>query len=550
MYIIYINDEKFELENLITYYEIVNMFKEKYENDILLVNVNGQTKELNVLCKNNDRISFIFYDNPLGREAYIRTALFILFKSIFDVIDNEFGKQAILRFTQNDAYFISANNYEYTDLDIENIKKRVNELISKKIKIEKIVTSTNFAIKYSKNKNLNDIEFLFKYRLYSNIKYYKLENYVNYYYDHLLYDTSYIKYYNILKYKSGIIISFPNIINIKIPISFKPINRVFETQIESLNWTTRLNTNTVGFLNEKIAKNEFNDLIIMQESFQEKKIGEIANKVFDSKKKIIFIAGPTSSGKTTFSHRLSYHIKALGLNPITLSVDNFFIDRQFSPRDENGDYDFESLENVDLKYFNDFLIKLLNGEKLLLPKFNFITGKREFKNEYTKLNQNDILIIEGIHSLNNKMSYAINNDEKFNIYISALTQIAIDNHNRISTSDFRLIRRIVRDNRERGFNAQDTIRLWDKVQNGEMQNIFPYQENANVIFNSSLVYELSILKIYVEPLLFNIDRDSVEFITAKRLLKILSFFLAGTENAIPKYSIIREFIGNSILNIS
>ena len=550
MYIIYINDEKFELENLITYYEIVNMFKEKYENDILLVNVNGQTKELNALCKNNDRISFIFYDNPLGREAYIRTALFILFKSVFDVIDNEFGKQAILRFTQNDAYFISANNYEYTDLDIENIKKRVNELISKKIKIEKIVTSTNFAIKYSKNKNLNDIEFLFKYRLYSNIKYYKLENYVNYYYDHLLYDTSYIKYYNILKYKSGIIISFPDINNIKIPISFKPINRVFETQIESLNWTTRLNTNTVGFLNEKIAKNEFNDLIIMQESFQEKKIGEIANKVFDSKKKIIFIAGPTSSGKTTFSHRLSYHIKALGLNPITLSVDNFFIDRQFSPRDENGDYDFESLENVDLKYFNDFLIKLLNGEKLLLPKFNFITGKREFKNEYTKLNQNDILIIEGIHSLNNKMSYAINNDEKFNIYISALTQIAIDNHNRISTSDFRLIRRIVRDNRERGFNAQDTIRLWDKVQNGEMQNIFPYQENANVIFNSSLVYELSILKIYVEPLLFNIDRDSVEFITAKRLLKILSFFLAGTENAIPKYSIIREFIGNSILNIS
>ena len=550
MYIIYINDEKFELENQITYYEIVNMFKEKYENDILLVNVNGQTKELNALCKNNDRISFIFYDNPLGREAYIRTALFILFKSVFDVIDNEFGKQAILRFTQNDAYFISANNYEYTDLDIENIKKRVNELISKKIKIEKIVTSTNFAIKYSKNKNLNDIEFLFKYRLYSNIKYYKLENYVNYYYDHLLYDTSYIKYYNILKYKSGIIISFPDINNIKIPISFKPINRVFETQIESLNWTTRLNTNTVGFLNEKIAKNEFNDLIIMQESFQEKKIGEIANKVFDSKKKIIFIAGPTSSGKTTFSHRLSYHIKALGLNPITLSVDNFFIDRQFSPRDENGDYDFESLENVDLKYFNDFLIKLLNGEKLLLPKFNFITGKREFKNEYTKLNQNDILIIEGIHSLNNKMSYAINNDEKFNIYISALTQIAIDNHNRISTSDFRLIRRIVRDNRERGFNAQDTIRLWDKVQNGEMQNIFPYQENANVIFNSSLVYELSILKIYVEPLLFNIDRDSVEFITAKRLLKILSFFLAGTENAIPKYSIIREFIGNSILNIS
>ncbi len=550
MYIIYINDEKFELENQITYYEIVNMFKEKYENDILLVNVNGQTKELNALCKNNDRISFIFYDNPLGREAYIRTALFILFKSIFDVIDNEFGKQAILRFTQNDAYFISANNYEYTDLDIENIKKRVNELISKKIKIEKIVTSTNFAIKYSKNKNLNDIEFLFKYRLYSNIKYYKLENYVNYYYDHLLYDTSYIKYYNILKYKSGIIISFPDIINIKIPISFKPINRVFETQIESLNWTTRLNTNTVGFLNEKIAKNEFNDLIIMQESFQEKKIGEIANKVFDSKKKIIFIAGPTSSGKTTFSHRLSYHIKTLGLNPITLSVDNFFIDRQFSPRDENGDYDFESLENVDLKYFNDFLIKLLNGEKLLLPKFNFITGKREFKNEYTKLNPNDILIIEGIHSLNNKMSYAINNDDKFNIYISALTQIAIDNHNRISTSDFRLIRRIVRDNRERGFNAQDTIRLWDKVQNGEMQNIFPYQENANVIFNSSLVYELSILKIYVEPLLFNIDRDSVEFITAKRLLKILSFFLAGTENAIPKYSIIREFIGNSILNIS
>ncbi len=547
---IIVNNQKYSFKSLSTYYDVANFFQKDFENDILMVYANGATKELRKQCNNNDIIEFIFYNSPVGREAYIRTGIFILFAAIYEVIEDKNGKYPVLNFTQSDSFYVSPkDNYVYTDSDLIKITEKYKELVSKKIKIEKFQTQTAKAIDFLKKHRVLDKALLFKYRSFSTTNYYQLNNYKDYYYDHLLYDTSYIKYYNIERYKDGIIISFPSIDDIKKPIDFKSIDKIFEIQNESIKWTTNLRVNTAGMLNEKIAMNEFNDLVILQEAFQEKKIGEISNLIKDSNKKTIFIAGPTSSGKTTFSHRLSYHLKSLGLNPITISVDNFFIDRKFSPRDENGEYDFESIENVDIKFLNTVIKDLLSHKEVELPVFNFVTGEREFHNDIKKMNENDILIFEGIHSLNDKMSYEIDSKDKFNIYISALTQISIDEHNRIPTSDYRLLRRIVRDNRTRGFDAKNTIKMWDKVQKGEKMNIFPYQENANVVFNSSLIYELPILKTYAEPLLFNIDKDTIEYETAKRLLKILSFFLSAREEAIPRYSVIREFIGGSILNV-
>ena len=332
-------------------------------------------------------------------------------------------------------------------------------------------------------------------------------------------------------------------------MAFEPIDHMFDVQYEGLKWSEKLKVNTVGLLNERIAAGEFDDLVIMQESYMAAKIAEISEQIRQSNKKLVFIAGPSSSGKTTFSHRLSYNLKALGLNPHPISVDNFFVEREFSPRDENGEYDYEQLECVDLETFNNKMLELLEGKEVEMPRYNFITGKREYKGDVKKLNEGDILLIEGIHCLNPKMSYKLNQAEKFNIYISALTQLVIDEYNRIPTTDARLLRRIVRDNRTRGCSAIETIRMWGKVRNGEEKHIFPYQGNSDVIFNSALIYELPILKTYIEPLLFDIDRNAPEFEIAESLLKMLSFVLAGHERAIPKYSIIREFIGESILDV-
>ena len=547
---IHINNEVLTLNESISFYELAQKYQKNYDKDILLVFSNHNIFELSTMAKSGDNISFVFYDNQFGYDAYARTGLYILFKAISDTIkiDDDYP---ILRFTQNFGYYVnSRSGYEYSYEDVEKIKKRFDEIVKSKILIKKYTMSTISAMEYAKLINFHSRELNLKYRLKSTTNYYMLDGYYDYFYGQLLYDTSYIKYYNIIKYKSGIIITFPNKDNITVPREFTPTGKLFDIQYEGLKWSEKLKVNTVGLLNEKIALGEFDDLVIMQESYQASKIADIADKIYDSKKRLIFIAGPSSSGKTTFSHRLSYNLKALGLNPYPISVDNYFIDRDLSPKDENGEYDFEQLECIDLETFNNNMIDLLSGNEIEMPQYNFILGKREYKGKRLKLNDKDILIIEGIHCLNKQMSYKLNSDDKFSIYISALTHLAIDEHNRIPTTDARLLRRIIRDYRTRGLNAAGTIKMWSKVRKGEEEHIFPYQNNADVIFNSSLVYELSILKTYAEPLLFNIDRNSEEFYTAERLLKFLSFMLAGLERAVPKYSILREFIGESILNVN
>ena len=306
----------------------------------------------------------------------------------------------------------------------------------------------------------------------------------------------------------------------------------------------RLNLNNVGALNEQIASGRVNQLVLIQEALQEKKIGEIASQIAaQPSKKLVMIAGPSSSGKTTFSHRLSIQLEAMGLKPHPIEVDDYFVNREDSPRDENGDYDYEVLECLDVRQFNVDMNGLLNGETVELPYYNFKTGRREYRGDWLRLGKDEILVFEGIHCLNDRLSYTLPKENKFKIYISALTQLNIDEHNRIPSTDGRLIRRMVRDARIRGASALETIRRWPSVRRGEDRNIFPFQEEADVMFNSALIYELAMLKQYAEPLLFGIPRDCEEYLEAKRLLKFLDYFLGVNPETIPKNSILREFIG-------
>ena len=307
---------------------------------------------------------------------------------------------------------------------------------------------------------------------------------------------------------------------------------------------------TVGDLNNAVCKGDFDNLMLVQEALQERRIGEIAQRIYESKHvRFVMIAGPSSSGKTSFANRLSIQMRTYGLNPHPISLDNYFVNRENTPLNEDGSYNFECLEALDVEQFNKDMVALLNGEEVELPTFNFVTGKREMNGDFMKLNPGDVLVIEGIHGLNEKMSYALPSESKFKIYISALTTLSVDAHNRIPTTDGRLIRRIVRDARTRGATAKHTIAMWDSVRRGEEQNIFPFQESADEMFNSAQIYELAVLKQYAEPLLFAIKPEDPEFFEAKRLLKFLDYFVAVDSQSLPKNSITREFVGGSCFKV-
>ena len=331
---------------------------------------------------------------------------------------------------------------------------------------------------------------------------------------------------------------------------FEPQNKLFSVLKESEKWGNMYHIDTVGALNEEISNGNIRDIMLVAEALQEKKIAEIATQISnDSGKKFIMIAGPSSSGKTSFSHRLSIQLKVNGKKPHPIAIDNYFVDREFTPRDADGNFNFEVLDAIDVKQFNEDMTNLLAGKEVMMPTYNFISGKREYKGNTLKLEKDDILVIEGIHGLNDKLSYSLPKESKFKIYISALTQLNIDEHNRISTTDGRLIRRMVRGARTRGISAQETINRWQSVRNGEESYIFPYQEEADVMFNSAMVYELCVLKQFAEPLLFGIDTKAAEYIEAKRLLKFLDYFLPVNTEDIPKNSLLREFVGGSCFNV-
>jgi uridine kinase len=391
---------------------------------------------------------------------------------------------------------------------------------------------------------------LLKYRRSSEINVYKLGDFYDYYYGYMLPNTSYIEQFQLEKYHDGMLLTLPTRTEPEKLVVSAPREKLFNTMSLASDWGAMIGIENVGDLNNMVCEGRINEMILVQEALQERRIGEIALEIFKRLDvKFIMIAGPSSSGKTSFANRLSIQLRTYGMVPHPISLDNYFVDREKTPLNEDGSYNFECLEALDVEQFNQDMTRLLNGERVEMPEFNFITGKREMHGDFLQLGDNDVLVIEGIHGLNEKMSYALPAESKFKIYISALTTLSIDSHNRIATTDGRLLRRIVRDARTRGASAKKTISMWGSVRAGEEANIFPFQEDADEMFNSAQIYELAIIKPFAEPLLFSIGKDEPEYYEAKRLLKFLDYFVTVDSSMLPRNSICREFIGGSCFKV-
>ena len=527
--------------------EVAKLHQERYPNDILLAEADGRLQELYKKVPGSGKVRWITAKDDPGIQTYFRSAVFLLFKAFHDAAGAETTARIELEFSIGNGYFIKPKKGTVLTPElIERVKKRMEELVKQRIPILKKSVNTEEAIELFHRHRMYDKERLFYYRRASRVNLYSIDGFQDYYYGYMTPDTSYLKYFDLVPYEKGCVLMLPKKEDPKKIPEFQPQKKLFYVLQESFEWGERLGLDNVGALNDQITKGRLKETVLIQEALQEKKIAEIAAGIASQPhKKLVMIAGPSSSGKTTFSHRLSVQLEALGLKPHPIEVDDYFVNREDSPRDENGDYNYEALECLDIRQFNVDMGRLLAGETVELPTYNFKTGIREYNGERLRLGREDILVMEGIHCLNDRLSYTLPRENKFKIYISALTQLNIDEHNRIPSTDGRLIRRMVRDARVRGNSALETIRRWPSVRKGEDQNIFPYQEEADVMFNSALIYELAVLKQYAEPLLFGIPRDCPQYQEAKRLLKFLDYFLGISPDAIPANSILREFIGGS-----
>lgn len=531
--------------------DVAEKFQPQFEHDILLAFVNGKLRELHKKVKPGMDIHFLTGKDRPGIQTYRRSALFVMLKALYDIAGRENVEKVCVDFSIGDGLFVEAKgNFPLDQAMVERIKAKMREYVEAKIPIMKRSVNTDEAVELFHHHGMYDKERLFRYRRSSRVNIYSMGGFEDYFYGYMVQNTSYIRYFDLIPYQHGFVLMLPSSMDPETVPELRDRPKLFSVLREAGEWSEKLKVPNVGALNEMISHGKMNDLILIQEALQEKKMGDVAEQIASQPdKKFVMIAGPSSSGKTTFSHRLSIQLRAKGLIPHPIAVDNYFVNRIDSPRDEHGNYNYEVLECLDLKQFNQDMNDLLAGKTVEIPRYNFVTGEREYKGDYLKLGSEDILVIEGIHCLNDRMSEGLPKDSKFKIYISALTQLNIDEHNRVPTTDGRLLRRMVRDSRTRGASAQDTIRMWSSVRKGEEENIFPYQESADVMFNSALVYELAVLKQYAEPLLFGIPRDCEEYLEAKRLLKFLDYFLGVSSEDIPKNSILREFIGGSCFKV-
>ena len=551
---------------------VADRFKDYYEDDIILGIVNGRLRELNKKIKSDCELSFVTTADRDGRRTYRRSVVLLLQRAIYDVYGSmtqlhvmhslgegyycQLEKAVECADSQQEKYNEdtdqgSRENSEksVTEHDIDRIVCSMYSFVEKDLPITKHSAKTQYAEQLFKGKGLHDKERLLHYRRSSRVNLYELDGVVDYFYGFMAPSTGMLKYFDIVPYESGFVLLFPGA-NSRSVEPLVTSNKLFHTLDDSREWSKMLGIGTIGSLNDAIAAGRGQEIMLLQEALMEQKIGNLAAQIAsDDKKKFVMIAGPSSSGKTSFANRLSIQLIAKGRKPHPLSLDDYYVDRELCPKHPDGSFDFECLESIDVKLFNEDMNRLLKGEAVDMPSFNFKTGKREYRGRKLTLGADDILVIEGIHGLNDRLSQLIPPEHKFKIYISALTQLNIDEHNPLSTTDERLIRRIVRDARTRGTNAMETIAMWPSVRKGERENIFPFQEQADVMFNSALVYELAVLKVYAEPLLFGIERDCPEYLEAKRLLKLLDYFLPMPADGIPNNSLLREFVGGSCFNV-
>ena len=534
-------DKKINTEEKTVYELFKNEIK---ENNIIACRFNNEVKSLNFELKEDGIIELIDISNKDGMRIYRRGLIYILSKAFEELYPN--AKTAI-NYQLSNSMLCEVIDAEVNDEMIAKINKKFKEIVEKDIPIiKKVMTKKEAKEFYYKEKNEKgrlQIEDGYK----DTVSLYYCEDYYNYFYGILPISTGFAKIYEIIKYHNGILIRYPNKKDItKLPV-FEENKKLLETLDEYENLHETLHVQTLYKLNRIIKRKKIKEYILLDEALHEKKMAKIADDIVNRKKvKVVLIAGPSSSGKTTFAHRLGIQLRLNGLKPVTISVDNYFVERENNPKDEFGNYDFECIEAIDTKLFNEHILKLLNGEEIDVPTFDFEVGTKRYNGEKMRLKDDQILVIEGIHCLNDKLTSLIPKDQKYKIYISCLTVLNVDFNNRISTTDSRLIRRIVRDNQFRGYSALHTLRMWDSVNRGEEKNIFPYQEQADSMFNSSLIYEIAVLKDYAIPLLKEIKNTEPEYSEAKKLLSLLEYFESVPSEYVPTNSLLREFIGGSI----
>lgn len=528
----------------------------------LLVKVNNTLKELSYnKFSENDEIEFLDVRDPDGMRVYIRTLSFIYIKACKELYENseefksnvhaeQFNSVVTIEHSLNKGIFTEIKiNRKLTEKDRFEIKNKMQEIIDRNICINKSMLSIDDAKQMFLNQGMKDKLSLLENLGTDEIRVYELDGYYDLFYGYVAPSTNVIYKFDLKLFNSGLILRYPSKENTNEFPEYSEDVKLAKVFKEAEDWGDIMEVAHVGALNEQIVNNKINDLILVNEALHEKKIAYIADEISENSDiRVVLIAGPSSSGKTTFAQRLSIQLRVNGKKTYSISLDDYFVDREKTPRDENGNYNFDTIDALDIELFNEHLLELMKGNEVQIPTFEFKEGKRIYDKAPVRLSRDHIIVVEGIHGLNDKLTWHIDAINKFRIYISALTQLNIDNHNRISTADTRLIRRIVRDNQYRGHNAQSTMKMWASVRKGEEMYIFPFQENADTMFNSSLSYELGILKKYAVPLIEEVKEDSEFYPERQRLLKFLSYFKSiDNENTIPKTSIIKEFIGGGIL---
>lgn len=546
-----VDGKSISYEGKVTYGKLAADVQKNYAHRIVLAVANGKIKELFKEAADGAEIYFLTTADRIGHDTYVRSATMLLMKAAADVAGAPEMSKLKVEYSIGRGLFCSPRGNWTVDADfVEKVRVRMKQLIDAALPFTKKAWPTDEAIALFASQQMTDKEQLFRYRRGSYVNVYCLDGYYDYYYGYMVPDTGYLSCFELIQYQAGLMLMLPSAQEPEQIPDLEEREKLFHTLEESTQWGEQIGIDTVGDLNDKICEGDLAELILVQEALQESRIGHIAGDIASRPHvKFVMIAGPSSSGKTTFSHRLSIQLKAHGLKPHPIAVDNYFVNRDFTPKDADGKYNFECLEAIDVKQFNQDMCDLLAGKTVEMPTYNFKTGRREYNGNTLTLGEEDILVIEGIHGLNDRMSYALPKDSKYKIYISALTSLNVDEHNRIPTTDGRLLRRMVRDARTRGITAKQTIAQWPSVRRGEEENIFPYQESADAMFNSVLIYELCVLKTYAEPLLYSIRKEDPEYFEAKRLLKFLDYFLGVSSENLPNNSIVREFVGGSCFRV-
>lgn len=530
----------------ITLEDISKDFQENYSETIIMAEVNGRPYELNYKVTDDVTVDFFDLTSPTGNRVYESGLIFVLEKACLNMLNSEIE----VKYSIDKGIYIKTYK-KITKEDLDKVSREMKEIVKRNLPIQKNLVNRLEAIEYYKSTKSYDKVNVLKYSVNTNVNLYRLMDIYNYFFSYLPVSTGALKEFKLTYIdQNSFVLRYPNIYYLnKIPV-YKHHDKLFNEFKKYDEWSEKLGIENVSSLNNKVTKGNVDDIVLLSENIQNNSLFKIAETIYNNKKlKLILLAGPSSSGKTTTSKKLELFLKGFGLNPIAISIDNYFVDRDKTPRLPDGSYDFESLNSINVELFNKNLKDLLDGKEVTLPVYNFITGKSELSDESIKLGEKEILIVEGLHALNEELTYSIDRKNKYKIYLCPLTVLSLDNHNRIRTTDNRLLRRIIRDNRTRGYSASDTLSTWGKVREGEEKYVFPFQDEADVIFNTSLIYELGVLKTYVEPLLYSVEENDPMYKEAVRLLNLLKNILPISNDYIPVDSIVREFIGGGYFKL-